>query len=100
MGADAMIVGGNAFGQDRSDGSILAESSNRYEVPALLSVSGILIAITLAKGGYALWVIGGMPFLYVLYLATQWARAGAGFPSVRSVTAADPMVKAGTSDIV
>jgi hypothetical protein len=51
-----------------------------YEVPALLSVSGLLIAITLAKGGYALWAIGGMLFLYMLCLAVQWVRLGASSP--------------------
>jgi hypothetical protein len=67
-----------------------------HKVPALLSVSGILIAITLAKGGYGLWAIGGMLFLYLLYLAVQCARLGASSRWLR-VTAADPMIKAGTS---
>jgi hypothetical protein len=48
-----------------------------FEVPALLSVGGLLVAITLAKGGYELWAAGGMVFLYGLYLATQCLKPGA-----------------------
>jgi hypothetical protein len=33
-----------------------------FEVPALLSLGGLLVAITLTKGGYALWAVGGMVF--------------------------------------
>jgi hypothetical protein len=35
-----------------------------FELPALISVGGLLVAITLTKGGYALWAVGGMVFLY------------------------------------
>jgi hypothetical protein len=45
-----------------------------FDVPALLSVGGLLVAITLTKGGYALWAAGGMVSLYGLHLAAQCFR--------------------------
>ena len=51
-----------------------------FEVPALLSVGGLLVAIALTKGGYALWAVGGMVFLYGLHLATQCLKPGARRP--------------------
>ena len=32
-----------------------------FEVPALASVGGLLVAIALTKGGHALWAIGERP---------------------------------------
>jgi hypothetical protein len=40
-----------------------------FDVPALVSVAGVLVVAAATKGGYPLWAIGGMTFLYVLYLA-------------------------------
>jgi hypothetical protein len=51
-----------------------------FEVPALLSVGGLLVAITLAKGGYELWAVGGMVFLYGLHLAAQCLKPGTRRP--------------------
>ena len=51
-----------------------------FEVPALLSVGGLLVAIALAKGGYELWAVGGMVFLYGLHLATQCLKPGTRRP--------------------
>jgi hypothetical protein len=45
-----------------------------FEVPALASVGGLLVAITLAKGDHALWAIGGMTVLYGIHLAAQCAQ--------------------------
>ena len=64
-----------------------------YEVPALLSAGGSF----LAKGGHAVGAIGIILFLCVLYLAAQCARHGACSLSIRSVTAAEPMIKASAS---
>jgi hypothetical protein len=41
----------------------------------------MLIAITLAKGGYGLWVIGGVLFLYLLYLGVRWASLAPSSPN-------------------
>jgi hypothetical protein len=51
-----------------------------FEVPALLSVGGLLVAITLAKSGYELWAVGGMVLLYGLYLAAQCLKPGVRSP--------------------
>lgn len=40
-----------------------------FDVPALVSVAGVLVVAAATKGGYPLWAIGGMIVLYVLYLA-------------------------------
>jgi hypothetical protein len=37
----------------------------------LVSVAGVLVVAAATKGGYPLWAIGGMAFLYVLYLAVR-----------------------------
>ena len=66
-----------------------------FEVPALLSVGGLLVAITLTRVGYALWAIGAMAFLYGLYLAAQCLRPGTNSTSARSSGAADAMMKVG-----
>jgi|RhiMetdeSRZDD1v2_1073273.scaffolds.fasta_scaffold759011_2 hypothetical protein len=42
-----------------------------FDVPALASVAGVLVVAAATKGGYPLWAIGGMAFLYVLYLAVR-----------------------------
>lgn len=49
---------------------------NNFEVPASVSVCGLLIVAALTKGGHPQWAIGGMIFLYVLYLAVceAWCR--------------------------
>jgi hypothetical protein len=51
-----------------------------FEVPALLLVGGLLVAITLAKGGYELWAVGGMGLLYGFYLAAQCLKLGTRSP--------------------
>jgi hypothetical protein len=51
-----------------------------FEVPAVLSVGGLLVAIALAKGGYELWAVGGMVFLYGLHLAAQCLKPSARRP--------------------
>ena len=38
------------------------------DVPALVSVAGLLVVAAATKGGYPLWSLGGMIFLYVLWL--------------------------------
>jgi hypothetical protein len=47
-----------------------------FEAPASVSVCGLLIAAALTKGGHPQWAIGGMIFLYVLYLPVReaWCR--------------------------
>ena len=42
-----------------------------FDVPALVSVAGVLVVAAATKGGYPLWAIGGMIFFYVLFLAVQ-----------------------------
>jgi hypothetical protein len=64
-----------------------------FEVPALLSVGGLLVAITLTKGGYALWAVGGIVFLYGLYLTAQCVRPSASSTPARSTAVADTVMK-------
>jgi hypothetical protein len=64
-----------------------------FEVPALLLVGGLLVAITLTKGGYALWAVGGVVFLYGLYLTAQCLRPRASSTPARSIAVADTMMK-------
>jgi hypothetical protein len=52
-----------------------------FEVPAPVSVCGLLIVAALTKGSHPQWAIGGMIFLYVLYLAAQCAKHGAVLPT-------------------
>jgi hypothetical protein len=52
-----------------------------FEVPALALVGGLLVAITLTKGGHALWAIGGMALLYGIHLAVQCAKRSANSAS-------------------
>jgi hypothetical protein len=42
-----------------------------FDVPAHVSVAGILVVAAATKGGYPLWSLGGMIFLYVLCLAVR-----------------------------
>ncbi len=42
------------------------------DVPALVSVAGVLVVAAATKGGYPLWSLGGMIFLYVLFLAVRF----------------------------
>ena len=46
-------------------------SPTDFDVPALVAVAGVLVIAAATKGGYPLWAIGGMVFLYVLSLAIQ-----------------------------
>jgi hypothetical protein len=46
-----------------------------FEVPALVSVAGVLVVAAATKGGYPLWAIGGMTLLYVLYAAARCTRS-------------------------
>ena len=57
-----------------------------FEVPAPVSVCGLLIVAALTKGSHPQWAIGGMIFLYVLYLAAQCAKRGAGSAHALGVT--------------
>ena len=42
-----------------------------FDVPAHVSVAGVLVVAAATKGGYPLWSLGGMFFLYVLCLAVR-----------------------------
>jgi hypothetical protein len=42
-----------------------------FEIPALVSVCGLLVVAALTKGGYPLWAASGMICLYVLYSALR-----------------------------
>ena len=61
-----------------------------FEVPALLSVIGLLIAMAATKAGYALWSVGAVTVLYCLHLAARCVRHGAPSTSVDSMGAGDP----------
>ncbi len=53
-------------------------SPTNLEVPALVSVAGLLVVAGATKVGYPLWSLGGMIFLYVLCLGgaiTSLSRA-------------------------
>ena len=58
-----------------------------FEVPALASVGGLLVAIALTKGGHALWAIGGTALLYGMHLAVQCAKRSANCASASRLTA-------------
>jgi len=60
-----------------------------FEVPALLSVIGLLIAMAATKAGYALWSVGVVTLLYCLHLAARCVRLGAGSTSIHSMSAGD-----------
>ena len=57
-----------------------------FEVPAPVSVCGLLVVAALTKGGHPHWAIGGMISVYVLYLAVQCAKHGAGSAHALGVT--------------
>jgi hypothetical protein len=61
-----------------------------FEVPALLSVIGLLIAMAATKAGYALWSVGAVTVLYCLHLAARCVRLGAPSTSIHSMSAGDP----------
>jgi hypothetical protein len=42
-----------------------------FDVPALASVTGVLVIAAATKGGYPLWATGAVIFLYVLLLAVR-----------------------------
>ena len=58
-----------------------------FEVPALLSVIGLLIAMAATKAGYALWSVGVVTLLYCLHLAARCVRLGTGSTSIHSMSA-------------
>jgi hypothetical protein len=45
-----------------------------FEVPAPVSVCGLLVIAALTKGGHPEWAITALIPLYVLYLATQYRK--------------------------
>jgi hypothetical protein len=52
---------------EATDGSIPASAPTNFEIPALVSVCGLLVVTALTKGGYPLLAASGMICLYVLY---------------------------------
>jgi hypothetical protein len=67
-----------------------ANAPTDFEAPAPVCVCGLLVVATLTKGGHPHWAIGGMIFAYVLYLAMQYAKHGAG--STRALGVTDSMM--------
>jgi hypothetical protein len=55
-----------------------ANVPTNFEVPAPVCVCGLLVVAALTKGGHPHLAIGGMISVYVLYLAMQYAKHGAG----------------------
>ena len=45
-----------------------------FDLPAPITVGGILFAGALAKEGYSEWAMAGLAALYLLYLVTQYCR--------------------------
>ena len=73
-----------------------ANAPTDFEAPAPVCVCGLLVVAALTKGGHPHWAIGGMIFAYVLYLAVQYAKHGAG--STRALGVTDSMMmNVGTS---
>ena len=67
-----------------------ANAPTDFEAPAPVCVCGLLVVAALTKGGHPHWAIGGMIFAYVLYLAVQYAKHGAG--STRALGVTDSMM--------
>ena len=67
-----------------------ANAPTDFEAPAPVCVCGLLVVAALTKGGHPHWAIGGMIFAYVLYLAMQYAKHGAG--STRTLGVTDSMM--------
>jgi hypothetical protein len=67
-----------------------ANAPTDLEAPAPVCVCGLLVVAALTKGGHPHWAIGGMIFAYVLYLAVQYAKHGAG--STRALGVTDSMM--------
>ena len=63
-----------------------ANAPTDFEAPAPVCVCGLLVVAALTKGGHPHWAIGGMIFAYVLYLAVQYAKHGAGSTRALGVT--------------
>jgi hypothetical protein len=61
----------------------MLQSISKFRHP---SQCGLLIVAALTKGSHPQWAIGGMIFLYVLYLAAQCAKHGAGSAHAPGVT--------------
>ena len=57
-----------------------------FEAPAPVCVCGLLVVAALTKGGHFHWAIGGMISAYLLYLAVQYAKHGAGSARALAVT--------------
>jgi hypothetical protein len=62
------------------------------EVPAPVVVCGLLAVAALTKGGCPEWAIGGMIFLYVLYLAIQYSKGARPVSAGALATARQKMV--------
>ena len=63
-----------------------ANVPTNFEAPAPVCVCGLLVVAALTKGGHPHWAIGGMISAYVLYLAMQYAKHGAGYAHALGVT--------------
>ena len=63
-----------------------ANAPTNFEAPAPVCVCGLLVVAALTKVGHPHWAIGGMISVYVLYLAMQYAKHGAGSTQALGVT--------------
>ena len=67
-----------------------ANAPTDFEAPAPVCVCGLLVVAALTKGGHPHLAVGGMIFAYVLYLAMQYTKHGAG--STRALGVTDSMM--------
>jgi len=72
----------------------VAHAPLSLELPAPVCVCGLLVVAALTKGGHSQSAIGGMMFLYLLYLAAQYARWGRRLDAASSDCAAVAAVPA------
>ena len=49
-----------------------------FDLPAPLTVCGILLAAALTKEGHSAWAITALPLLYILTVAIQFCKRGGG----------------------
>ena len=47
-----------------------------FDLPAPLTVCGILLAAALTKEGHSAWAITALPLLYILTVAIQFCKRG------------------------